>query len=255
MTEPVEDRIDHLDRFVELRRTADRRIRDDLIEHHRELARVLARRYRGRGEEVEDLEQVALLGLLKAVERFEPERGFAFSTFATPTITGELKRHFRDRWTVRVPRAVQEHVLELGHAVAELSQQLGRSPTVPELAAHTGRDPEVVLEAMEAGRAFHAVGLDALSAGEEDDTGPDARLGTEERGLPDVEQRLTAETLLARLGERDQEITRLRFFDGLTQSEIAARMGISQMHVSRLITRVLEQLRRIADLEPDDLET
>jgi RNA polymerase sigma-B factor len=248
-----QDRADDLARFAEYRATGSRAVRDGLIAQYHDLARALARRFRGRGEPIEDLEQVALVGLVKAVERFDPERGFAFPTFATPTISGELKRHFRDQWTVRVPRAVQETVLDLNAAVAELSQALRRSPTVAEVARRVGRSEEAILEAMEAGRAFRAVGIDAPSSSGDGPT-PADRLAVAEVGISDVEQQMTVEVLLERLPAREREIIHLRFFDGLTQSEIAARVGISQMHVSRLIARSLEQLRSGADLEAADLE-
>jgi RNA polymerase sigma-B factor len=251
---PERDRGDELARFAQYRASGDRALRDELIAQYHDLARAIARRFRGRGEPLEDLEQVALVGLVKAVDRFDPERGFAFPTFATPTISGELKRHFRDQWTVRVPRAIQETVLDLNAAVAELSQTLHRSPTVAEVAERVGRSEEAVLEAMEAGRAFRAVGIDAPSSSGDGPT-PADRLAVAEVGISDVEQQMTVEVLLARLAPREREIIRLRFFDGLTQSEIADHVGISQMHVSRLIARSLEMLRGGADLEAADLES
>jgi RNA polymerase sigma-B factor len=248
------DRADDLEQFAQYRAHGDRALRDELVSRYRDLAYAIAHRFRGRGEPIEDLEQVALVGLVKAVDRFDPERGFAFPTFATPTISGELKRHFRDQWTVRVPRAVQETVLDLNAAVADLSQALHRSPTVAEVARRVGRSEEAVLEAMEAGRAFRAVGIDAPSGAGAGPT-PADRLAVPEPGIADVEQQMTVEVLLDRLAPREREIIRLRFFEGLTQSEIAARVGISQMHVSRLIARSLEQLRGSADLEPGDLDS
>jgi RNA polymerase sigma-B factor len=237
-----------LARFFEYRRTKDRRLRDELISDHLGLAIALARRFSGRGEAVEDLEQIATLGLLKAVDRFEPERGLAFSTFATPTIAGEIKRHFRDKsWSVRVPRALQELGLRLTAMVGELTNELGRSPTVAELAQHLEVEPEAVLEAMEANRAFGTQSLDAHLPGDDRSLGD--TIGGEEPGLEDVEHRMVVSDLLATLPEREQTILRLRFFDGLTQTEIATRVGISQMHVSRLLTRSLEALRR--DLADD----
>jgi RNA polymerase sigma-B factor len=234
-----------LERFFEYRRTKDRRLRDELIQDHLGLALALARRFAGRGEAVEDLEQIATLGLLKAVERFEPERGLAFSTFATPTIAGEIKRHFRDRsWSVRVPRALQELGLRLTATVQELTNVLGRSPTLAEIAEHLEVDQEDVLEAMEANRAYATHSLDAQLPGEDRSLGD--TLGDHEPGMDNVESRIVAEDLLATLPEREQTILRLRFFDGLTQTEIATRVGISQMHVSRLLARSLETLRRSA---------
>jgi RNA polymerase sigma-B factor len=232
-----------LERFFEYRRTKDRRLRDALISDHLGLAIALARRFAGRGEAVEDLEQIATLGLLKAVERFEPERGLAFSTFATPTISGEIKRHFRDRsWSIRVPRALQELGLRLTATVADLTNDLGRSPTLNEIAEQLEVDPEAVLEAMEANRAYATQSLDAQMPGDDRSLGD--TIGGEEPGMDDVEVKMVVGDLLATLPEREQTILRLRFFDGLTQTEIASQVGISQMHVSRLLTRSLETLRR-----------
>ena len=232
-----------LERFFEYRRTKDRRLRDALISDHLGLAIALARRFAGRGEAVDDLEQIATLGLLKAVERFEPERGLAFSTFATPTISGEIKRHFRDRsWSVRVPRALQELGLRLTATVADLTNDLGRSPTLDEIAQELEVDPEAVLEAMEANRAYATQSLDAQLPGDDRTLGD--TIGGDEPGMDDVEVRMVVGDLLATLPEREQAILRLRFFEGLTQTEIASQVGISQMHVSRLLSRSLETLRR-----------
>lgn len=231
--------------FVEYRRTRDRTLRNELIEEHRGLAQQLARQFQGRGENLDDLQQVAVLGLLKAVERFEPERGLAFTTFATPTIVGELKRHFRDTtWSVRVPRRLQEHVLAVSNVIGPLSQELGRPPRVEEVAVATGLSEESVLEAMEANRAYTASSIDApTSEREEEAPVLAARLGADDPGHLDVEHRVLVEALLEELPERERRIVRLRFWDGWTQSEIAASVGISQMHVSRLLARTLERLR------------
>jgi len=234
--------------FVEYRRTQDRDLRNQIIEANLGLAESLARRYGGRGERSEDLSQVAMLGLLKAVERFEPERGLAFSSFAAPTIEGELKRHFRDkRWAVHMPRRLQEQSLEVNQCLATLAQRYGRSPTLAEVAAETGFTEETVLEALEAGRAAVAASLDAQTAGS--DEGPRSavdQLGQDDRELERVEQRLAITTLLATLPARERQMISLRFFDGLPQAEIARRFGISQMQVSRLLSRSLERLRGVA---------
>lgn len=230
-------------RFAEYRRTRDRRLRDELVEEHVALAHFLARRFANRGEPLDDLCQVALVGLLKAVERFDPDRGLQFSTFATPTIVGELKRHFRDRgWAVRVPRRVQELHLQLARLVGSLSQELGRSPTPSEIAREAGVSEEDVLEAMEAGGVYRLASLDEAVSDEE---GGDrsSRIGDLEPGFEQVEQRRELSALLDVLPPREQQIVYLRFFDGLTQSEIAERVGISQMHVSRLLARSLGALR------------
>jgi RNA polymerase sigma-B factor len=185
---------------------------------------------------------VASIGLVKAVDRFDPSLGFEFSTFATRYILGELKRHFRDRtWSVRPPRRLQDLHLRLDAVVAELTQELKRSPTIPEVAARVGASEEEVLETMEAGRGYRATSLDAPTGA--DGAAAGDRLGGEDPNLHQTEDRASLASLLSRLPEREREIVRLRFFDGLTQSEIGARLAISQVHVSRLLERSLSQLR------------
>ena len=232
--------------------SGDKALRDAIVASQVGLAEYLARRFKNRGEPIEDLIQVALLGLLKAVERFDPSRGLEFSTFATPTIVGELKRHFRDKgWAVRVPRRVQELHLRMGTVVNNLSQELGRSPTIPEIATRAEVSVDEVLEAMEAGRAYRFSSIDA-PANDDDDRGASpaaAQLGEPDTGLEEVEQRMLLSPLIASLPKREQMIIPLRFFRGMTQSEIAARLGISQMHVSRLLARSLAQLRDRAGAE------
>jgi RNA polymerase sigma-B factor len=229
--------------FVEYRRTGDRALRNVLVERHLPLAEHLARRFAGRSERQDDLTQVALLGLLKAVERFEPERGLAFSTFATPTILGELKRHFRDAgWSVRMPRQLQEHVLEVTKALGPLTQRLGRAPTIPEISRDTGLGEEAVIEAMEANRAFTASSIDAPND-DDDSLAPLDAMGRVEPGMERVEHRMLVSALLRTLPQRERAIVVLRFRDGLTQSQIAARLEMSQMHVSRLLARTLTRLR------------
>jgi RNA polymerase sigma-B factor len=236
--------------FLEYRRSGDREVRNQLIEMNTGLAETVARRYAGRGEAREDLVQVAMLGLLKAVERFEPERGLAFSSFATPTIEGEIKRHFRDqRWAVRMPRQLQERSLEVNRSVGELTQHKGHSPTVQDVAHATGLSAESVLEAMEAGRASTATPLDPARS--EDGAAPIERLGVDDVGLEDVERRMVVGRLLNILPAREQTIVRLRFYDGLTQSEIGARLGVSQMQVSRLLARSLARLRAAGGARPE----
>lgn len=232
--------------FVDFARDRDHRTRAELIEAHLGLAEYLARRFNNRGEPLDDLVQVASTGLIKAVDRFEPERGLEFSTYATHTIVGELKRHFRDKgWAVRVPRRMQELHLRLSSLVSSLNQELGRSPTVPEIAKAAGVSDEEVLEAMEAGQAYRFTSLDAPSPGE--DTGSLATsLGEEDESMVDVEHRVSLSPLIAKLPARQRTILHLRFFEGMTQSEIATSLGISQMHVSRLLARSLAQLRQDA---------
>jgi RNA polymerase sigma-B factor len=234
-------------KFHEYATTRERALRDDLVTAHMGLAEYLARRFTNRGEPLDDLVQVAALGLLKAVDRFDPERGLEFSTYATPTIVGELKRHFRDKgWAVRVPRRVQELHLRLGSVVSNLSQELGRSPTIGEIAHSAAVSEEEVLEAIEAGHAYRFTSLDA-PAGNDEEMSLSAELGAEDQGLIDSEHRVTLSPLIAQFPPRERTILHLRFFEGLTQSEIAARLGISQMHVSRLLARALAQLRTQAE--------
>jgi RNA polymerase sigma-B factor len=237
-----EQRLD--ERFARYRRTGDRRLRDELVEEHAPLAHFLASRFANRGEQRDDLVQVALVGLFKAVERFDPDRGLQFSTFATPTILGELKRHFRDRgWAVRVPRRVQELHLQLGRIVSTLGQEHGRSPTPAEVAERAGVSEEAVLEAMEAGSLYRLVSLDG-SVTPDDEGGELAScLGDDDPEFERIEHRSEIDELLEVLPARERRIVELRFFEGMTQSEIAERVGVSQMHVSRLLTRSLELLR------------
>ncbi|CAN5740901.1 MAG: SigB/SigF/SigG family RNA polymerase sigma factor [Iamia sp.] len=236
---------EHLrERFRDLKETGDQAIRDELIEAHLRLAEHLARRFNNRGVPLEDLIQVASLGLVKAVERFEPERGLEFSTFATPTIVGELKRHFRDKgWAVRVPRRIQELHVEINGLVGTLTQRLGRSPTIEELARAASTSEEEVLEAMEAAQAYRSASIDAPSGGEESGLGLAGQLGDDDSNLFAAENKMLVTTLIDTLPKREQLLMRLRFYDGMTQTEIADRLGISQMHVSRLLARSLGQLR------------
>lgn len=230
-----------MERFAEYRRTSDRHLRNEIVEHYLRLSEFLARRFLNRGEPLDDLRQVALVGLIKAVERFDPERGLQFSSFATPTITGELKRHFRDRgWAVRVPRRVQELHLELDRSTAALSQELGRPPTTSEIAARAGVLEEDVLESMEAGNMYRLASID--TSPDEESVALSARLGEEDVRLGAVDDQVEVEALLDLLPERERRIVALRFFDGLTQSEIAEQVGVSQMHVSRLLQKSLEVL-------------
>ena len=229
-----------LDRFVEYRRSGDLEIRNELIAHHRRLAEYLARRFMNRGEPLDDLRQVALIGLLKAVERFDPDRGLRFSSFATPTILGEIKRHFRDRgWAVRVPRPIQELHLQLDRMTGELSQELGRAPTPAEIARRVGVREEDVLESMEAGALYNLSSIDGHA---DQDAPPSARLGSSDPDLESIGDRIEVRRMFDALPEREQRIVYLRFYEGLTQSEIAERIGISQMHVSRLLVQSLEAM-------------
>ncbi len=234
-------------KFVEFAQTGDVRLRDELVAAHLGLAEYLARRFANRGEPLDDLVQVASLGLLKAVGRYDPERGVEFSTYATHTIVGELKRHFRDRgWAIRAPRRMQELYLRLGKVVGTLGQELGRSPTIAELAVEVEVSEEEVLEALEAGQAYRFASLDAPAPGDGEGESLGTRIGFEDPEMLSAERRATLSPLLDRLPEREKLILHLRFFEGLTQSEIATRLGISQMHVSRLLARSVAQLRAAA---------
>src|SRR4051794_22385985 len=243
-----EDERDELrQKFEQYSQSRDPGLRDQLVTAHMGLAEYLARRFTNRGEPLDDLVQVAALGLLKAVDRFDPQRGLEFSTYATPTIVGELKRHFRDKgWAVRVPRRVQELHLRLASVVGQLSQELGRSPTIGEIAQSAAVSEEEVLEAIEAGHAYRFTSLDAPSGNDEELSLP-AGPGAGDQGLIDGEHRVPLSPLIAQSPPRERMILPLRFFEGMTQSEIAARLGISQMHVSRLLARALAQLRTQAE--------
>ncbi|HEY1594649.1 MAG TPA: SigB/SigF/SigG family RNA polymerase sigma factor [Thermoleophilaceae bacterium] len=227
-------------------RDGDHRARNALIERFLPLARQLARRYERQDEPLDDLLQVASMGLVKAIDRFDPTRGVAFSSFAVPTILGELKRYFRDvGWAVHVPRGMQERALEVNRAVTALSRTLGRSPTPAELADFMELTPEEVLEAMEAATAYDSVSLETpRPAGVEEEAVEFLeRLGDEDPGYELAEYAATVAPELRALPERDRLVLHLRFVEDLTQSEIAERIGVSQMHVSRLIRRALEKVR------------
>jgi RNA polymerase sigma-B factor len=223
--------------------------RAELVERFLPLARKLARRYEHASEPLEDLVQVASLGLLKAIDRFDPSRGDAFSSYAVPTILGELKRHFRDTgWALHVPRGMQERVLQVNAAMEVLSSDLGHSPSPQQVALKLRMPVEQVLEAMEAGAAYDTTSLDRPRHSRDDkDSGTiaDSVGGADERfGL--VEDRATIGRGLKALPERERTILYLRFAEGLTQAEIAERVGISQMHVSRLIRRAIDRMRVVA---------
>jgi RNA polymerase sigma-B factor len=221
-----------------------RQVRDQLVEMHLPLVEYLARRFRNRGEPLDDLVQVATIGLIKSIDRFDLDRGVEFSTYATPTIVGEIKRHFRDKgWAIRVPRRLQEMKLSLTKATAELSQRNGRAPTVAELAAHLELSEDDVLEGLESANAYAAVSLDAPDIADDDSTAVSDSLGAVDDALEGVVYRESLKPLLERLPPREKNILMLRFFGNMTQSQIAADLGISQMHVSRLLARTLAQLR------------
>lgn len=234
--------------FYELRKLPDgsperAELRNTLVRMHLPLVEHLARRFRNRGEPLDDLTQVATIGLIKSVDRFDPDRGVEFSTYATPTVVGEIKRHFRDKgWAVRVPRRLQELRLSLTTATAELSQRHGRAPTVHELAEHLGISEEEVLEGLESANAYSTLSLDVPDTDDESPAVADT-LGAEDEALEGVEYRESLKPLLEDLPPREKKILLLRFFGNMTQSQIAQEVGISQMHVSRLLARTLAQLR------------
>jgi RNA polymerase sigma-B factor len=229
-------------------READPAAREALVERFLPLARQLARRYQRAGEPLDDLIQVASLGLLKAIERFDPARETAFSSFAVPTILGELKRHFRDKgWSVRVPRDLQELAVKVDRVGADMGRTLGRAPTTDELAKQLGVTHEQVLEAREAAGAYRAVSLDRPRGDEEDEGKLVDALGTEDHGFAVAEDSATVQRLMRVLTEREREVLRLRFEEDLTQSEIGIRVGVSQMHVSRLIRQSVARLRETAE--------
>jgi RNA polymerase sigma-B factor len=233
----------------------DLEAREKLIEQYLPLVRSLARRYSYRGEQLEDLVQVGCIGLIKAIDRFDIDRGVELTTYATPNIIGEIKRHFRDKgWSVRVPRGLQELNVRLSHLVEDLTVQLERSPTIAELAKAAGVEEEEVLEALESGQAYATLSLSATGGGGSDDGSeldPLESLGELEHEYEVSEDRAVLAPGLRALDDRERRILHLRFFEGLTQSQIAQQVGISQMHVSRLIRRALEKIRdEIAVEEP-----
>lgn len=237
-----------LDAFRRYRMTGDRNLRNELVEAHRGLADYHVRRYAQRGQSEDDLRQVALLAILRAVERFDPELGVSFSTFANRTIDGELKRYLRDRtWSVRPPRRAQELHLEVRRADEELTQKLGRSPTVPELAEDLGADVDHVLEALEVSGARRASSLDQ-PAGDDELTRAD-RLGQTEAGFGAIDHRLVIADLIEKLDERDRLVIRRRFFENRSQEEIARELGVSQSYLSRVLRRILLRLRQELDAE------
>jgi RNA polymerase sigma-B factor len=237
-----------LRRYHEL---GDVQAREELIEQYLPLVRSLARRYANRGEQLEDLVQVGSIGLIKAIDRFDVGRGVELTTYATPNIIGEIKRHFRDKgWSIRVPRGLQELNVRLSQLLERLTVELERSPTIPELAKAADVTEEAVLEALESGQAYTTVSLSAPSGGgEEGELDPLESLGELEHEYEVSEDRAVLAPGLDVLDERERRIVHLRFWEGLTQSQIAQQVGISQMHVSRLIRRSLEKVR--AEIEAE----
>ncbi len=230
----------------------DAQAREQLVERFLPLARQLARRYQRAGEPLDDLMQVASMGLIKAIDRFDPSREIAFSSYAVPTILGEIKRHFRDRtWAVRVPRDLQELTLRVDKAVGELSENLRRQPSITEIGDAVGADEEHVLEALQAGGAYRAISFDAPRGNEGQDevaTLSDT-IGISEEGFARAEERATLANLLTTVTPREREVLRMRFEEDMTQAEIGAVIGVSQMQVSRVIRQALMRLRAAADAD------
>jgi RNA polymerase sigma-B factor len=240
---PVNATLDDRELLRRYHEGGDASAREALVQRHLPLVRSLARRYAGRGESLEDIEQVGAIGLIKAIDRYELSREVALTTYATPNVVGEIKRHFRDKgWAIRVPRALQELNGKMGPTIERLTARLGRSPSIAEIAQEFQTTPEQVLEAMEAGSAYAP---QSLSAGPDGDTelDPMETIGTEDVEFARTDERTSLEPALAALPDREQLILKLRFEEGLTQTQIAEKIGISQMHVSRLIRRSLERMR------------
>jgi len=234
------------DQLTQFHETRDPKLRDALILAYSDLAAYLARKFGNRGEPVEDLIQVASIGLLKAIDRFDPTRGTEFTTYATATVVGEIKRHFRDKfWAIRVPRRLRELNNSLMKAVEALAQQIGRSPTIPEIVDATGVPFEEVVEAFELGHAYSPISLDA--EGDEEHGALAGSLGEEDPELTRLEVRHTLEEALQRLPERLREVIRLRYYESLSQADIATRLGISQIHVSRIQREALRRLRSLIE--------
>jgi RNA polymerase sigma-B factor len=226
-------------------RMPDPAARDDLATRFLPFAEYLARRFGGRGESLEDLNQVAVIGLLNAIDRFDPSREVQFSTYAAATIVGELKRHFRDKgWALRVPRRLQELAVQVNRALPELTQSLGRSPTIPELATHLDVATDDIADAMDAVQAYSTTSLETPMG--EEGKAPIDSLGDEDPSMALLEEWSSIAPAVAELSPRDRRVLYLRFFRGMTQSEIAEDVGVSQMHVSRILTQTLEKLRRAA---------
>ena len=230
--------------FRRYKEEGDEEAREQLIESHLNLVRFLASKFKNRGEPLEDLVQVGSLGLIKAIDRFDPDRGLEFTTFATPTIMGEIKRHFRDKgWSVRVPRRLQELSAKVNQVTDELTSELNRTPTVEEIAARLDTSVDEVLEAMESSSAYSSVPLEGGTTDDEDAPGIIDRFATEDEDLVSSDDRMVIEETIAGFSPREQDAIRMRFVEGLTQVEIADKLGISQVQVSRLLRRALKRVQ------------
>lgn len=237
--------------FRRFKEEGDMDAREKLVMSHLNLVRFIANKFKNRGEPIDDLIQVGYLGLLKAIDRFDPSRGLEFTTFATPTIMGEIKRHFRDKgWSVRVPRRLQELSAKVNQATDTLTSQLQRSPTIAEIADYLDATVDEVLEAMESSSAYSSVSLEAPSGADDDDT-PSVidRYATEDSDLAFTDDRIIIEEALASFSPRERDVIEMRFLKGMTQIEIAEKLGISQVQVSRLLRRTLKKIQDKIDPE------
>ena len=237
--------------FRQYKATGDPEVRDQLIVSHLNLVRFLASKFKNRGEPLDDLIQVGTIGLIKAIDRFDPSRGLEFTTYATPTILGEIKRHFRDKgWSVRVPRRLQELSAKVNQANDELTNELSRSPSVEEIAKRVGASVDDVLEAMESSSAYSSVPLEGGGSSDDDDA-PSVidHYATEDENLAASDDRIVLEDAIRDFSPREKDVIRMRFFEGMTQVEIAERLGISQVQVSRLLRRTLRRVQDKLDAE------
>lgn len=237
--------------FRRFKEEGDMDAREKLVMSHLNLVRFIANKFKNRGEPIDDLVQVGYLGLLKAIDRFDPSRGLEFTTFATPTIMGEIKRHFRDKgWSVRMPRRLQELSAKVNQATDTLTSQLQRSPTIAEIADYLDATVDEVLEAMESSSAYSSVSLEAPSGADDDDT-PSVidRYATEDSDLAFTDDRIIIEEALASFSPRERDVIEMRFLKGMTQIEIAEKLGISQVQVSRLLRRTLKKIQDKIDPE------
>lgn len=237
--------------FRQYKATGDPEVRDQLIVSHLNLVRFLASKFKNRGEPLDDLIQVGTIGLIKAIDRFDPSRGLEFTTYATPTILGEIKRHFRDKgWSVRVPRRLQELSAKVNQANDELTNELSRSPSVEEIAKRVGASVDDVLEAMESSSAYSSVPLEGGGSSDDDDA-PSVidHYATEDESLAASDDRIVLEEAIRDFSPREKDVIRMRFFEGMTQVEIAERLGISQVQVSRLLRRTLRRVQEKIDPE------
>ncbi len=249
--------VDEAQLWEEFASTRDPSLRKQLIERNMAFAKRLALRYRGASESFDDLLQVANLGLVNAVDRFDPSRGIPFTAFASPTILGELKRHFRDRvWTVRVPRGLHDRMAEVDKAIVELTKKLQRSPSVGEIAERLEVEQTDVLEVMEANHNRRPLSLDRPAGNEDpDEASPSEWVGERDEHFELVESRIALESVLPYLDDRERTVLRMRFVDDMTQSQIAERIGHSQMHVSRILRRALAKIRERIEQERGSPET